>query len=330
MKRLPFAGATCRLIALLALLPAPPASAAATFLVFHSPSGNGDAIGGKPAALSLAIPVGGSASVRAFLENYDPQGPGSADPTQICVSATSNHVCGWKIHFFGAGVRIDGFTSTAGPNPIDFQRAQDGSSLDVVGGSANGEAGPVSIGTLQVTALVASGTLVAQSSFLDAAGTLQSPSARVVAAALDSCGNRLIEPPEQCDDGNRVNGDGCYRTCRNEASFTLSGAASGGTIQLSFAERPTVLVIPTIPGESGVALSSRVAAVMNEDPVLLAATRSGEAVGNGRVVTDATLRNSASTDTGIGLVPEPDAIAQLAAGVALLGWLARRRRARRR
>jgi len=330
MKRLPIAGAACRLLALIALLPAPPAAAVATFLVFHSPSGNGDAIGGKPAALALAIPVGGSATVRAFLENYDPQGPGSADPTQICVSATSNHVCGWKIHFFGAGVRIDGFTPTTGPNPIDFQRAQDGSSLDVVGGSANGEAGPVSIGTLQVTALVASGTLVAQSSFLNAGGAPQSPSARVVAAALDSCGNHLIEPPEQCDDGNRVDGDGCYRTCRNEGAFTLGGTARGGTISLSFAERSTPLGVPTIPGETGVALASRVVAVINEDATLLAATRSADDMGSGRVVTDATLRSATTTDGGIQVVPEPGAIAELVAGGALLAGLGRRRRAGRR
>jgi len=30
------------------------------------------------------------------------------------------------------------------------------------------------------------------------------------------CGDGLIEPPEQCDDGNTVNGDGCSSNCQVE------------------------------------------------------------------------------------------------------------------
>jgi cysteine-rich repeat protein len=31
-----------------------------------------------------------------------------------------------------------------------------------------------------------------------------------------ACGNRATEPGEQCDDGNRISGDGCNFLCRNE------------------------------------------------------------------------------------------------------------------
>jgi cysteine-rich repeat protein len=36
------------------------------------------------------------------------------------------------------------------------------------------------------------------------------------AACGPTCGNRLIEPGEECDDGNRLSGDGCSATCRQE------------------------------------------------------------------------------------------------------------------
>jgi cysteine-rich repeat protein len=31
------------------------------------------------------------------------------------------------------------------------------------------------------------------------------------------CGNGTVEPPEQCDDGNTVSGDGCSAVCQNES-----------------------------------------------------------------------------------------------------------------
>jgi TonB family protein len=35
-------------------------------------------------------------------------------------------------------------------------------------------------------------------------------------AAAPVCGDRLVEGDEQCDDGNKINGDGCSSTCRLE------------------------------------------------------------------------------------------------------------------
>lgn len=36
--------------------------------------------------------------------------------------------------------------------------------------------------------------------------------------AIGICGNGIVEAREQCDDGNRVNGDGCNRYCRSETA----------------------------------------------------------------------------------------------------------------
>ncbi len=38
-----------------------------------------------------------------------------------------------------------------------------------------------------------------------------------VDASLFECGNNFLEPGEQCDDGNRINGDGCSIDCRWES-----------------------------------------------------------------------------------------------------------------
>jgi cysteine-rich repeat protein len=34
------------------------------------------------------------------------------------------------------------------------------------------------------------------------------------------CGNRMEEPPETCDDGNRADGDGCSSSCQLEPGST--------------------------------------------------------------------------------------------------------------
>ncbi len=53
------------------------------------------------------------------------------------------------------------------------------------------------------------------------------------------CGNAIIDPGEECDDGNRVDGDGCTSTCKNEQAcndlgntfsfFTWSDGYPGGS-----------------------------------------------------------------------------------------------------
>lgn len=46
------------------------------------------------------------------------------------------------------------------------------------------------------------------------------------AESTSSCGDRVVEPPEQCDDGNGVSGDGCEDTCR--FSCTTAGDCADG------------------------------------------------------------------------------------------------------
>ncbi len=43
------------------------------------------------------------------------------------------------------------------------------------------------------------------------------------------CGNRILETPEQCDDGNTNNGDGCSSTCTTETTSPGGGGNNGGS-----------------------------------------------------------------------------------------------------
>ncbi len=60
------------------------------------------------------------------------------------------------------------------------------------------------------------------------------------------CGDNIVDPTERCDDGNRVDGDGCNRLCQPEAGAPPLSSQSG--------------VIPFVPG-SGKSLYSSVASV---------------------------------------------------------------------
>jgi cysteine-rich repeat protein len=41
------------------------------------------------------------------------------------------------------------------------------------------------------------------------------------------CGNGVVEPGEQCDDGNLTNGDGCSETCETEQPPSTEGCTPG-------------------------------------------------------------------------------------------------------
>ena len=60
----------------------------------------------------------------------------------------------------------------------------------------------------------------------DDGGGGQPDAALLPDAALAVCGNHLLEPGEECDDGNRLGGDGCSATCRDEAQC-LDGVREG-------------------------------------------------------------------------------------------------------
>jgi cysteine-rich repeat protein len=52
-------------------------------------------------------------------------------------------------------------------------------------------------------------------------------SARTVDQPTACCGDGVVEPGEQCDDGNTVSGDGCSSTCQLEPPPCGGGSGSG-------------------------------------------------------------------------------------------------------
>ena len=44
------------------------------------------------------------------------------------------------------------------------------------------------------------------------------------------CGNSVLDPGEQCDDGNSSNGDGCSDTCQVESGWTCTDPTAGGNV----------------------------------------------------------------------------------------------------
>lgn len=45
---------------------------------------------------------------------------------------------------------------------------------------------------------------------------------------LSDCGNAIVDGPEQCDDGNRINSDGCNAACRLELGYVCTSSAGTG------------------------------------------------------------------------------------------------------
>lgn len=82
----------------------------------------------------------------------------------------------------------------------------------------------------------------------------------------DFCGDGTTDPAEECDDGNRIPGDGCAADCMTEASHTFSGTAAGGSVTLVI--EGVMLVVTTTAGESAAQVAANVAAAINADATL--------------------------------------------------------------
>jgi cysteine-rich repeat protein len=108
-------------------------------------------------------------------------------------------------------------------------------------------------------------------------GTI-TPPAEVTATdevqACPACGNANIEPPETCDDGNELDGDGCSATCQTEAP--IAGDANGD-FTLTPADREFAVAEifdgdgDTVGTVSGGSFSGGVGVDANDDGVVTAA-----------------------------------------------------------
>jgi spore coat protein A len=141
------------------------------------------------------------------------------------------------------------------------------------------------------------------------------------------CGNAELEPTEECDDGNTVDGDGCSARCDLEDTLSLHGVAEGGDVTVTV--DGILLVVATSPGETDSQVVAAIAAAIEADPTLSAAGVTAFAAGP-TVITTGTFDSVVVNDPGLA-VPAPIptvapwgvfAIGSALAGVAL--WRRRR------
>jgi cysteine-rich repeat protein len=110
------------------------------------------------------------------------------------------------------------------------------------------------------------------------------------------CGNAVLEPTEECDDGNVEAGDGCSADCRLEDATWVYGLAQGGGVAVTI--DGVLLNVPTTAGETGAQVAAAIAAAIHADPTLSATGVTAFAQGN-RLVTTGTIESTVSADPGI-------------------------------
>ena len=92
-----------------------------------------------------------------------------------------------------------------------------GADITVTGGTVNGQALAGGLGTTTTP----TGAVTLTGATVNACGTSSGP----------VCGNRIIEPPEECDDGNTTSGDGCSAQCTIEHASQCSDFPCGNRAQ---------------------------------------------------------------------------------------------------
>jgi cysteine-rich repeat protein len=135
------------------------------------------------------------------------------------------------------------------------------------------------------------------------------------------CQNGVVDPAEECDDGNAQSGDGCNAACDLEQTLDINGTASGGFIRVIV--DGVVLLVPTNPGDSAAEVAAAIAAAINANSALELKGVSAMAQGNS-VISDGTLTGMLSQDEGITLGEEdepPGAPAPIPVASALWLWL---------
>ncbi|MGI9591909.1 MAG: multicopper oxidase domain-containing protein, partial [Myxococcota bacterium] len=144
------------------------------------------------------------------------------------------------------------------------------------------------------------------------------------------CGNGVLEPTEECDDGNTTGADGCSKDCQIEDELRIYGVAQGGEVQITV--DGILVIVPTSAGQDRDEVAQAIAAAIEADPTLSAAGVTAFAISN-RVVTTGTIDSVVITDPGLStsaplLVPSlgPVGVGVLVAAISILAARTLRRR----
>jgi cysteine-rich repeat protein len=282
-----------------------------------------------------------------------PAVPSAPSPAEaMCLNATGTDSCAEQTQFTtNAGISVVGFSPTqaiAGPPPNfpKYQVRSTPTSLFVAGGhpilgrNGSGLLG-IHLGTLTLQGVSPAGTfeLTGAGGWVNASGQRMPFINMVVVTTQDTCGDGVVDPGEQCDDGNSNFGDGCSPTCRNEDTFALTGSVGGpGTTGFLFVEIDGVQLIldlSTLPNAPADEVLQALVTSVNDETSLGAIGAQADDPNQPNpndgllFVTDGVFTAPPSVSVSSGTlaisVPEPGQIAMLVAGAGLLAALNRRR-----
>jgi cysteine-rich repeat protein len=136
------------------------------------------------------------------------------------------------------------------------------------------------------------------------------------AACSEFCGDGIPQIGEECDDGNRIEFDGCAASCEIEFQQLFMGTAAGGSVTLIV--EGVLLVVPTTAGQSAAQVAAVIAAAINADPTLMGMGIVASGVGD-VLVTTGSLDSVVINDPGLApSVPLGPAVVPLL-GLGLLG-----------
>jgi spore coat protein A len=110
------------------------------------------------------------------------------------------------------------------------------------------------------------------------------------------CGDAVVDPTEECDDGELDGGNGCNAGCDAEEYVKLSGTAAGGSVSMTV--QGEIVTVTTSPGQTAAEVAAALAAAINSNAALQAAGVTATSVGS-RVVTNGDVTNVTILDAGL-------------------------------
>ncbi len=113
------------------------------------------------------------------------------------------------------------------------------------------------------------------------------------------CGDAVLDPTEECDDGALGGSDGCSASCDVEEFLELRGTAQGGRVEVTVEGQ--VMGVDTTAGQTAAQVIQALADAINADPTLQSLGVTAAAQGS-RLVTNGDITNVTITDLGLSQV----------------------------
>jgi cysteine-rich repeat protein len=110
------------------------------------------------------------------------------------------------------------------------------------------------------------------------------------------CGDLVVDPTEQCDDGGLAALDGCNASCDAEEYLVLAGTAVGGSVSVTISGQ--VVTVTTTAGQTGAQVALALANAVNANSALQAAGITATSQGNW-LITNGDITSVTISDAGL-------------------------------